>query len=138
MCPDKALTHEPWPEPLGQWGEAIRAATPAARATCCSGIMQLDTAIRMMEHREFSTLTTPMAADHRGQHWHQPEWKKMDLLILFHRCLFVFAASHPYCVLKCFRCSNLGPFQGGGVKLVCVSGALLFCFVGQSREKSLN
>lgn len=28
--------------------------------------MQLDTAIRMMKHGEFSTLTTPMAADRRA------------------------------------------------------------------------
>lgn len=60
LCPDKDLTCEPWPKPLGQWGEA-------ARATCCSGIMKLDTAIRMIEHTEFSTLTTLLAADHSSQ-----------------------------------------------------------------------
>ena len=31
------------------------------------------------------------------------ECRKMALLILCHRCLFVFADSHPYCVSKCLR-----------------------------------
>lgn len=59
----------PWPVNIGQSSRANGARLSGmrpleARATCSSGIMQLDTAIRMMKHREFSTLTTATAADH--------------------------------------------------------------------------
>ena len=92
----RGLTREPWPQPLGQWGEAIPATTPAARATCCSGIKQLDTAIRMMEHNKFSTLTTPMALTTQAILASTlPESSKMVLLILQHRCFFVFLLRHP-------------------------------------------
>lgn len=109
LCPDKALTREPWPKPLGQWGEAVLATTPAARATCCSDIMQLDTAIRMMKHTEFSTLTTPMAAaDHGTQYWLQPLWngRKMSLwnciIVTIHTCVFYFSFIWRFKVSICY------------------------------------
>lgn len=126
LCLDGALTHEPCPEPLGQWGESVRAATRAAWATCCSGIMQLDTAFRMMEHREFSTLTTPMATDHCSQHWPVVlGHRKTGLLILCHRCFFVFSPKSILCFM--FWGAAAWAFsKGTGDKGSCVFKALCF------------